>query len=215
MMGIAAIIKAFAQFAWPIALVVVGIIFKADLKALLSSLGNRQWSLKVPGGFEAIVATSEQQQGKNPAEEKVALLIESLAPSQRPAVNIIETRIRNDLESVETSKRDSVLLRALAQSRLEAGHEFTYNRIFGSQIAVLKRLNEAGRATIEDAQQFFELYAKQYPEVYNNYGFRGWLGFLSSNALVSQQDNIFQITEFGRDFWTYLTEKRLAENKSF
>ncbi len=215
MMGIAAIIKALAQIAWPIAFVILGVIFKADFRSFLTSLGKRGWSFKAPGGFEATVAEAEQQQlaSDNPAAEKLPEK-PTLDPSPRPAVNIIEARIRDELKSFESEKKEAVLLRALAQSRLESGHEFTYNRIFGSQILALKRLNEVGRVTVDDALEFFKPYAEQFPAVYRSYGFEGWLGFLKNNALVQQNDNILEITHFGRDFLIYVTEKRLVENKA-
>lgn len=93
-------------------------------------------------------------------------------------------------------------MRALAHSRLEAGHEFTYNRIFGSQIAALERLNEVGRATVDIAREFFRPYAEQ-PQVYSNYGFDGWLGFLKGSGLIVQTGNVLEISDFGRDFLMY------------
>lgn len=86
-------------------------------------------------------------------------------------------------------------------------------RIFGSQIAALKRLNEVGRATVDDAREFFRPYAEQFPQLYNNYGFDGWLGFLKGGGLIVQNGNVLEISDFGRDFLIYLTERRLAENK--
>lgn len=214
-MGIAAIIRALAQIAWPIAFVTLGVIFKAEFRSFLASLGKRGWSFKTPGGFEATVADAGQQQlaSDNPAAEKLPEK-PTFDSSPRPAVNIIEARIRSELDSVEPGKKEAVLLRALAQSRLEGGHEFTYNRIFGSQILALKRLNEAGRVTLDDALEFFKPYAEQFPTVYRSYGFDGWFGFLKNNALVQQNCDIIEITPFGRDFLIYITEKRLTENKT-
>jgi hypothetical protein len=54
----------------------------------------------------------------------------------------------------EDEKRD-LFIRVLAQSQLEATFERIYNMIFGSQIAGLRRLNELGRVSIEDARAFF------------------------------------------------------------
>ena len=166
-------------------------------------------------GVKAKFDAAEQQQAaaENPASEK---LIETpvLDPIPRVAANLIETRLRNDLNAVEPEKREAVLLRALTFSRLEAGHEFTYNRIFGSQIAALKRLNEVGRVTVDDARGFLRPYAEQFPQVYNsNYGFDNWLAFLKESGLVVQNGNFLEITDIGRDFLIFLTERRLSENK--
>lgn len=75
----------------------------------------------------------------------------ALGPDPRQPVNIIEAQLSNAVAAINAEHREPVLLWALAVTRLEVGYEFVYNRIFGSQIAGLKRLNELGRATVDDA----------------------------------------------------------------
>jgi len=199
--------------AWPIAVVIVSLIFKPGLRDFLRSFTARK--IEVEGfGVKARIDAAEQQKGaaENPATEKLPQA-PALDPSPRLAVNIIETRLREELNGFEAGKREPVLVRALAHSRLEAGHEFTYNRIFGSQILALKRLNEVSRATVDDAREFFKPFAEQFPQLYNNYGFDAWLGFLLGGAMIVQNGNVLEISDFGRDFLVYLTERRLSENK--
>jgi hypothetical protein len=73
--------------------------------------------------------------------------------------------LQKALNKIDVKARESILLSSLAEARLRAGHEFVYNRIFGSQISALKRLNEVGQATVDDARQLFELYARQFPQI--------------------------------------------------
>jgi hypothetical protein len=211
------LIKAVAELvtplAWPIAVVIVCLKFKAVLLDAAPSLFRRK--VEFEGfGVKAKIEAAEQQQAtaENPATEKL-LRTPALDPSPRPAVNIVEKALRDELKDIETEKREPHLVRSLALTRLERGHEFTYNRIFGSQIAWLKRLNEVGRATVDDARGFFRPYAEQFPQIYTNYGFDGWLNFLKASALIAQHDNVLEISEFGRDFLMYLTERRLSEIK--
>jgi hypothetical protein len=110
------------------------------------------------------------------------------------------TELENRLNTIDKQAREATLVRALAETRLLAGHEFVYNRIFGSQILALKRLNEVGQATIDDVQQFFKPYAEQYPQLYSKY-------------VIVQKDGLVEISDFGRDFLIYLTIMRLSENK--
>jgi hypothetical protein len=157
------LVKAAAELvkamAWPIAVVIVALSFKPRLLSALPSLFHRK--LELEGlGFKAKI---EQAAAENPATEKLSET-PSLDPSPRPAVNIIETLLRDQLKGIAARKRESVLVRTLAQSCLEGGHEFTYNRIFGSQIAELKRLNELGRITVDDAREFFRPSAEQFPK---------------------------------------------------
>jgi hypothetical protein len=209
-----AFVELVKAIAWPCAFVIVALSFKPLLVSVLPSFERRKIELEVLG-VRATIDAAEQQQSvaENPATEKLPAA-RILDPSPRPAVNIIETRFRDELSKIEAAeRREPILVRALALSRLEAGHEFIYIRIFGSQIAGLKRLNEAGRATVDDAREFFKPYAEKFPQLYTNYGFDGWLGFLKSAYLIQQDGNVLQITEFGRDFLMHLTERRLAENK--
>ncbi len=211
--------KAIVEFvkaaAWPMAFVIVALSFKPGLLAALPSLSRRK--IEVEGlGFKAKIDATEQQQAAtaNPATENLPKT-PALDPSPRSAVNIIETKLNQELKGFEAEKHEAILVRALAHSRLEAGHEFAYNRIFGSQIVGLKRLNEIGRAKVDDARQFFNPYAEKFPEIYREYSFDSWLGFLKSCGLVTQEGSFLEISEFGRDFLMYLTERRLTENKAW
>jgi len=207
------IVELAKALAWPIAAVIIVLSFKVELRSFLPPFLRRKMEIELPGGFKAKIDVAEQQQGDNPTATALDVRKPTLDPSPSPAVNIIETRIRRESENIDAAKKEAILVRALAQSRLQAGHEFTYNRIFGSQILGLKRLNEAGRATIDDAREFFKPYAEQFPQIYANYGFDGWLGFLKKNSLITQTGNTIEITDFGREFLFYLTAARLVENK--
>lgn len=198
--------------AWPITVVVVALAFKSEFLAFIPPMLRRKIELELPGGFKAKIGAAEQQQGGNPTDKKLDEN-PAIKPSPRAALNLIETRLRGELESMDAARKEPVLLRELAQSRLEMGHEFTYNRIFGSQILALKRLNEVGCATVDDAREFFKPYAEQFPQIYSNYGFDGWLGFLISNSLIVQNGSVLKISDFGRDFLIYLTDRRLTESK--
>ena len=134
-------------------------------------------------------------------------------PSERPAVARLENELRNELQAVDSQQREGRLIRVLAETRLRAGHEFIYNRIFGSQIVFLKRLNELANCTVDQAREFFQPYAKQFPQVYSNYGFEAWLNFMVTNALVLRNGDTLMIDEIGRDFLGYLVFQRLLENK--
>ena len=200
--------------AWPIvALVIFSSLWKKGTSEELIAFIRRRIALELPGGFKATIdAATEQKAIDNPAQEQLPVA-PAMDPSPRPGVNSMEKRLREDVMTIEEPKRIPVLLRALAQSRLDAGHEFTYNRIFGSQILALKRLNEIRSTTVEEASAFFRPYAEQYPQFYSNYGFNGWLEFLVLSTLVDNNADRLTITDVGRDFLVYITDKRLTELK--
>jgi hypothetical protein len=74
-------------------------------------------------------------------------------------------------------------------------------------------LNSAGQATVNNVCNFFKPFEQQFPEIYTNYSFDSWLAFLVNSGLAVQDGEFLQITDIGRDFLSYLTERRLFENK--
>jgi hypothetical protein len=96
-----------------------------------------------------------------------------LPSSNRQAVNRLEAILEDQLKNIPPEATTATLNRALAETRLRAGHEYTYNRIFGSQIVGLQSLNNrGGKATVAEAKQFFQPIEQRYPEVYKTYGTR-------------------------------------------
>jgi hypothetical protein len=213
--GVKAAAELLKVVAWPCAVVLVVWWLRAAIRQFLESIAGRKMQVQLPGGIAATIEAAEQQQvvAENPISERISEEPTVFAPSPRPALNLMESALRTQLNQVDRNNREAVLLRALSTARLDGGHEFTYNRIFGSQITALKRLNEVGQATVDDARAFFAPYASQFPQLYSTYGFDSWLGFLTNSGLVTQTGNTIAITDIGRDFLLYITDKRLLENK--
>jgi hypothetical protein len=177
-------VKVLVPLGWPIVTVIVTLLLKGEMFTFLRSILQRNFEFELPGGFKGKVDAAEQQKSadQNPAAKE--LTVAAPAPSQSPALNRIVIELQNVLITIDKQAREATLVHALAEVRLRAGHEFVYNRIFGSQISALKRLNEVGQATIDDTQQFFKPYAEQFPQLYSKYGFDKWAGFLESNGLI-------------------------------
>jgi hypothetical protein len=200
--------------AWPVA---IGVIAWRAGPALLKALSGR--AVDVEGfGLRATIRTAVEQQQISGTENPVNRPALEPAPPDpvavaRPAVQIIEQQIRADLVQYLPANREPTLINALATMRLMGQHEFHYNRIFGSQIAGLRSLDEIGSATVEQARAFFEPHARQWPQIYATYGFDGWLGFLVSSGLVAREGDRLTATPFGHDFLIYLREARLTESK--
>ncbi len=196
--------------AWPI-MTGVGV---WRLTPLLASLLAGRKVEVAAFGVKATMSTAERQQDApaNPATLTPATAA-PLPLIDRPALCILMQRIRANLDTHPKDGREFVLLKELAISRLVGTYESIYNRIFGSQILCLRLLDDAGRATVEQAQEFFRPYAVRYPEVYAAYQFEGWLGFMTKNELVTRNEDRLEVAPFGHDFLVYLREARLTEAK--
>lgn len=148
---------------------------------------------------------------------KISIPTEVKEVQGHPRTKMMETIEKSLLANLDLhpeKDKISLLVRLLAQSRLETVFERIYSLIFGSQIQGLKALNN-GNASLEDAHAFFETYKKTNEEFYSKYGFKGWFGFLVSQELVSQEGTAISITNLGKDFLVYIAVKNLSENKPY
>ena len=198
--------------AWPM---VAGIAAWRLGPLLASLVGGRKVELEA-FGVKATVSAAERQQGAadNPVAHGLQQTVTAPPPVvNRPALDAMEQRIRTDLDAFQMNDRETVLVRALAISRLGGAHEYIYNRIFGSQILGLRRLDEIGGASVDQARDFFQPFAAQHPDVYANYGFDGWLGFMTSSGLITRTGDRLNASPFGHDFLVYLRDARLTEWK--
>jgi hypothetical protein len=131
-----------------------------------------------------------------------------------------ETFIKKDLENrgLDDKKAIDILSRHLAATQLALRFEYIYSSIWGSQINLLKYLNSRAPYgdTVESIKSiFYETATSLYPEVYNNYSFEAYIHFLISRTLIVQSDNIFNITNLGRDFLIYLIQTGKSESRAY
>lgn len=214
------IVDLLAAYAWPITLVLLVKLGWDRREQLVNVLNRLHIWFRTPTGIEGIFGFGGQPQhdlGSAITGTPDDVQPQPLPPHSDVAVRRIEAGIHADLQQLHpqtTEHKERVLVRALAENRVWGTHEYVYNRIFGSQIAALRWLNEFGAVTMEQARAFLEPYTKLSPQLYARYGFESWLGFLKAMGLIDQQDNgPIAISDFGRSFLTYLPVARLTENK--
>ncbi len=211
-----------SALAWPVAVVLS--VWRIG-PALMQLLAGRNVQLK-GFGLDLIILAREQQAATSTGDNAAARpalpapLAAELAPAApapavaaRPAFQAIELDLRAELNQFAPAARESTLVTALANARLFGQHEFAYNRIFGSQIAGLKLLDETGPKTVQEAREFFAPYAAQWPAIYTTYPFESWLGFMINSGLVQRNGDTLTATIYGHDFLVYLREARLTEIK--
>ena len=208
---LAAVVEIIKAVAWPIAAVIIALVFKAQLRGLLPRLRRAG-----PTGVEFDPADAQKTSTVEPTTTEPGKLKEFPGMIRTPAIERVERLLHASLAAktdIKPEEREPFLLRVLAQSQLEATFERVYGLIFGSQIAGLRGLNTRGRVTVDGAREFFKGVESLYADFYKAYGFEGWLGFLINNGLVTRNGDILEITDLGRDFLMYLTARRLPENK--
>ena len=145
-------------------------------------------------GVCASVRALEQQQATAAAESSVVKPPVVAPLPDRAALQSLQQSIQSLIANLPPQEREAALLRGLTLARLAGKHEFVYNRIFGSQIAGLKRLDELGSVTIDQAREFFDADAKQFPAL-EKYGFDNWLGFIKEAGSHGLADAVTRFVE--------------------
>ena len=185
-------------FAWPIAAIVLGISFLTLFRPQIRDLINRITRVSRKG-----IDTPEHPQLSSPEDASTALeeFMDSFA---NPLLLDQERTVNADLEKRGLSDpvaARAALARTLAGSQILLHFERAHNTLWGSQTALLTALN--GRpdgVTPEEAQVFYETGKSDFPQMYTEYAFDAWLGFLLSTLFVDDEGERLKITLAGREF---------------
>ena len=86
-------------------------------------------------------------------------------------------------------------------------HDITWAYIFKSQLLMLLELNRRGGfLPLNDAKPYYDKAVVDYPKLYSNYSFSGWISFIKEHQLIIQHPtDMLEITVRGKDFLKYLT----------
>jgi hypothetical protein len=80
--------------------------------------------------------------------------------------------------------------------------------IFGSQIDALIFLGtNNGRGTKLEVARYYEAARVSYPDIYTNYPFEGWLGFLVNNHLIAVSGDVVALTGAGKAVVGYMNNR--------
>jgi len=117
--------------------------------------------------------------------------------------------------SVNTPETTDILIHQLAISQLKLNFEKIYNIIFGTQIHLLKKLNENPKHP-----DYVESYSQGVIDNHQemaNWDINNYLNFLFENALIifNKEDNVYAITNYGHEFLLWLLETGNNEDKNY
>jgi hypothetical protein len=96
-------------------------------------------------------------------------------------------------------------------------HEVTFRTIYGTQIELIRFLNNVAYATASDLDGFYQrhlIYARTGTPNYL-YPRENYLGYLLLRGLVVQTMDHYSITDVGQDFLLYLTRMRIPEYRAY
>lgn len=198
--------------AWPAAALVFGIIFLLFFKKPIESFIYRIRSLNKTG-----VSADTLQEIQYSAQDKQKVVQDLMGITDSVVVKEIETGILADLSSKGLNTSDEtvhILSRHLAFTQLALQFEQVYDTIFGSQIILLKKLNE--HKGIGRDRKFIDDYFSTVKSLWSQ--FKDWdtdtyLSFLIRSNLITLVSGNYHITNKGVDFLTWLIKFGRDENK--
>lgn len=85
-------------------------------------------------------------------------------------------------------------------------HNTTWSSIYRSQLLLLTEMNhKAGIVPMQAARSFYDEAVKGFPQIYTNYAFEQWLGFLKGDQLIIEHpSSMLELTHKAKDFLKYV-----------
>ncbi len=201
-----------AKFQWALVALTLGILIVRQLRQPISSFFQRAQSFS-KGDLKVDLTQAPAQLDTTKPQ------IEDLKNwGTSPAVLNRKDSIKTDLKnrginiSGETAE---VLISQLAVTQLLWKAEEIYYFIFGSQIFLLKTLNQA--PTGVPAQQvvtFFNGVKERFSDRLKDWDVQKYLQYLFAEGLIAFDGNTYSITILGKEFLAWLARAGRSENKN-
>ena len=205
-----AIIK---SISWPHLTFLFAVFFVFLFRKPLFGLISRITSID-KGGIKA----SQTPEAQREEQKKEAVQELLLAIGDSIVLRDVEGRIKEDLKGrgLETDGDTiKVLIKHLGAAKILLEFEQIHNLIFGSQIFLLKKLNEvAGQGKPREFVAVYFKHAKSlFPEQLGNWSLEQYLAFLIARLLITTQGDSFHITNLGVEYLTWMIRNGRREDK--
>ncbi len=168
-------------------------------------------------GLTAEPSPESQREKTETSAEAVQQLLDVVGNSI--VINEIEERIRNELTAKGLPVGEGiakVLIKHLSGTQLLLEFERIHSSIFGSQILLLKKLNEvAGQGRTEEfVKNYIEHVKELYAEQLGEWTSEQYLNFLYSQLLIVSDSGQIHITNLGVEYLTWITRNGRREDNA-
>lgn len=200
---------------WHHLIFIFAVIFIFVFKEPISGLIRRTTKIDKSGLIAESTPESQREKTETSAEA-VQQLLDAVGNSI--VINEQEQFIKNELKEKGLSidgDSTKVLIKHLAGTQILLAFERVHSSIFGSQIQLLKKLNEvAGQGrTTEFISSYIADVKKLHSAQLNDWTEDQYLSFLFSQILITKQNNVFHITNFGVEYLTWMVRSGRNEDK--
>lgn len=199
---------------WPHLAFAFGLVFLLIFREQLRALLGRITSIDKTG-----IKTQPNPEIQREDPKKIEAAQELLlAIGNTVVLQDIEGRIKNELTSRQLSvdgETTKVLIKYLAAAQVGLEFEQVQNFIFGSQIFLLKKLNEvSGQGQPSSlVESHFEHVQKVFSDSFADWSLEKYLHFLFERNLVIFQDGRYHITNLGKEYLVWMARTGRSESK--
>lgn len=200
---------------WPHVALIFALAFCLIFRAQVASLLSRVTSIDKTGiRTQPVPEAQREEQNKDPAQELLVAIGNSIVLTD------VENKIRGELTArglnVNSAEAVPVTVKLLALARILNEFEQIHNLIFGSQIWLLKKLNEVtgqGRPKQFIERHFTNVQSK-FPDALATWNVDQYLEFLVGRSLVTQNGDVYHITNLGVEYLTWMVRAGRSEQRN-
>lgn len=197
-------------FAWPLCVVVIVMVFLFIIK---KEIRERISKIKSVSKTTVLMEPTQETSITNYHSND-----DLLGKNDSITVKEQKERIKQDLKNRNLdhnpTEANDILIHQLAITQLKLDFERIYNTIFGSQIYLLKKLNENTKSK-KDVHSYISSIINS-NEALHDWSIDEYLNFLLAYSLIifDSQKELYNITFIGQEFLLWLLQSGKNENKN-
>jgi len=197
---------------WPLVSLVFAVFFVLLFRKPLYGFIERIRSVSKDGLSTEAIPKAQIEEPKKKAVEDLMRLGDSMLLKEVEAAIAADLE-RRGLDSVTDSTK--ALTHHLAATQIALEFEQVHSVIFGSQIFLLKKLNEYPGAGLDSefVEQHFTHVHELFPENLGNWTIDQYLSFLFNRFLMRQDFGKYHITVRGTEFLIWMIRMGRSENR--
>jgi hypothetical protein len=196
---------------WPATALVFALVFTAFFRRQIGEFLGRVtefWWMKAapPAPQPAPKEISKELPSEPPKQVTDSNQI-TITPLQAPVFLDIDQKLSKLGFTAEVERK--YLIHSVVEAQFMMHYMRAARFVFGSQLGLLTQANGVGGAVpLPQAKEMYTQAAKQFRDIYRNFSFDNWLGFLTNNNFIVVQQDKVVVTDLGRDFMHYLVNNR-------
>jgi hypothetical protein len=197
---------------WPHVVFLFAIILILVFRKQFAALISRVTSIDKTGIKTGPIPEAQREEKKSEAVQELLLAI-----GDSITLRDVESHIRTELKGRGLEVEGDtikVLIKYLAASRILLEFEQIHNLIFGSQIFLLKKMNETvGQGAGKDFITAHYNHVKGIFKELNEWTLDQYLEFLIVRLLITVKGEKYHITNLGVEYLTWMARNGRSENK--